>query len=95
MSFATFGGRTLNGNIYLRVQNIFNSGNIRNVYGYTGDPDNDGYLTSEFGLDRQAEILNNEGRDTQAFLDAYSWRLISPGNYFFPRQMYLGVIFNF
>lgn len=88
------GNRGLEGNIYLRVQNLLDARNVRNVFGYTGDPENDGYLLSEFGQDRIGDIQNS-GKDVDAFLDAYSWRLVSPGNYFFPRRIYLGVIFNY
>jgi len=87
-------GRGLSGNIYLRVQNVLNAKNVRNVFGYTGDAENDGYLLSEFGQDRISDIQNS-GKNVDAFLDAYSWRLVSPGNYFFPRRIYLGVIFNY
>jgi hypothetical protein len=82
------------GNIYLRVQNVLDARNVRGVFGYTGDPENDGYLLSEFGQDRISDIQAS-GKDVDAFLDAYSWRLVSPGNYFFPRRIYLGVIFNY
>lgn len=88
------GNRGLEGNIYLRVQNLLDARNVRNVFGYTGDPENDGYLLSEFGQDRINDIQAS-GKDVDAFLDAYSWRLVSPGNYFFPRRIYLGVIFNY
>lgn len=85
---------TMEGVVYLRVQNILNTQNVKNVYGYTGDPDNDGYLTSEFGLDRINDIRNT-GKNEQAFIEAYNWRLLNGGNYFLPRRMYLGVMFNF
>lgn len=93
-SLKSKGSRSLEGNIYLRVQNLLDARNVRNVFGYTGDPENDGYLLSEFGQDRISDIQST-GKNVDAFLDAYSWRLISPGNFFFPRRIYLGVIFNY
>jgi hypothetical protein len=87
------GEKKLGGNVYLRVQNVLDAKNVKNVYGYTGDPQNDGYLLSSFGQDRQSDITAT-GKDASAFLDAYSWRQLAPGNYFFPRRIYLGVIFD-
>ncbi len=87
------GKHKLEANVYLRAENLLDAKNVNGVYGFTGDPDNDGYLSSSFGQDRLNDIKSS-GKNTEAFLDAYSWRLIAPGNYFFPRRMYLGVIFN-
>src|SRR5690606_23375315 len=39
-------------NAYFRVQNLFNTLNIVNVYKFSNDADNDGYLQSSFGQDR-------------------------------------------
>ena len=79
---------------YFRVQNVFNTQNIINLYKYSNDPDNDGFLQSSFGQDRIRGVVET-GRDEQAFLDAYSWRLLAPGNYTLPRRMYVGVILDF
>ncbi|MBK8348897.1 MAG: carboxypeptidase regulatory-like domain-containing protein [Saprospiraceae bacterium] len=81
-------------NAYFRVQNVFNTKNIIDVYKFSGDADNDGYLQSSFGLDRIRGVAQT-GRDVDAFLDAYSWRLLAPGNYTLPRRMYVGVILDF
>ncbi|MBK9255599.1 MAG: carboxypeptidase regulatory-like domain-containing protein [Saprospiraceae bacterium] len=81
-------------NVYFRVQNLFDTRNIVNVYGFSNDAENDGFLNSSFGLDRQRGV-ELTGRDLQAFLDAYSWRLANPGNFTLPRRMYLGLIMDF
>jgi hypothetical protein len=83
----------LSANIYLRVENLLDARNIREVFGYTGDPDVDGYLNSSFGQDRIVDITTT-GKSVESFLDAYSWRQLSPNNYYFPRRAYLGLIFN-
>jgi outer membrane receptor protein involved in Fe transport len=77
-------------NVYLQVLNIFDSKNILSVYGATGNPDDDGYLAA-------AEYQNqiNDQLDPIAFRDLYSIRVDSPYNYSSPRQIRLGVIFNF
>jgi hypothetical protein len=87
-------GKALNFNVYCRVQNVFNTRNIVNVYRFSNDAYNDGYLTSSFGQDRQGTVVNT-GRDLQSFLDAYYWRLNAPGNFNLPRRVYVGVIMDF
>ncbi len=81
-------------NAYFRVQNVLNTKNVVDVYKYSSDADNDGFLQSSFGQDRIRGVVNT-GRDLEAFLDAYSWRLLAPGNYTLPRRMYVGVILDF
>jgi outer membrane receptor protein involved in Fe transport len=77
-------------NVYLQVLNVLDSKNIMAVYSATGNPDDDGYLAA-------AEYQNqiNDQLDPQAFRDLYSIRVNSPGNYSSPRQIRLGIIFNF
>ncbi|MBK8055684.1 MAG: carboxypeptidase regulatory-like domain-containing protein [Saprospiraceae bacterium] len=81
-------------NAYLRVQNVFDIRNVVNLYKYSNDPDNDGFLQSSFGQDR-IKGVEDTGRDVQAFLDAYSWRMLAPGNFTLPRRTYVGVIMDF
>lgn len=87
------GKRSLEGNIYLRVQNLLGTKNVKNVYGFSGDAENDGYLNSSIGLDRISDIRLT-GKNSSVFQEQYEWRMLNPNNYFFPRRMYLGVIFN-
>jgi outer membrane receptor protein involved in Fe transport len=86
--------KTLNFNVYLRVQNLLDTKNVSGFYSFSGDPDDDGYLLSQFGQD-QLNTISAAGQDVDAFLDAYSWRLNAPGNYFFPRRIYLGATIDF
>lgn len=81
-------------NAYLRVQNVFNIKNIVNLYKYSNDPENDGFLQSSFGQDRINGVRETR-RDVEAFLDAYSWRMLAPGNFTLPRRTYVGVIMDF
>ncbi|MBC7885195.1 MAG: carboxypeptidase regulatory-like domain-containing protein [Saprospiraceae bacterium] len=87
-------GKKLWINAYFRVQNVFNTKNVVDLYKYSNDPDNDGFLQSSFGQDRIRGV-EQTGRDVDAFLDAYSWRLLAPGNYTLPRRMYVGMIVDF
>jgi outer membrane cobalamin receptor len=87
-------GKKLWFNAYFRVQNVFNTLNVIDLYKYSNDANNDGFLQSSFGQDRINGVVNT-GRDLQAFLDAYSWRMNAPGNFTLPRRMYVGVIVDF
>jgi len=88
------GKSTLDFNVYLRVQNLLNSRNVTDVFTFTGDPDSDGYLVSDFGQDRIGSI-NAQGRDALSYQDVYAWRLNAIDNFSAPRRIYLGVILDF
>ena len=60
--------KTANLNIYLQVLNLFNTKNILNVYNYTGNPDDDGYLNSSQG---QVNI-NKDPTTVTSFTDQYN-----------------------
>jgi len=77
-------------NIYLQVLNLLNTKNVISVYSYTGNPDDDGYLSAP---EWQREI--NSQIDPQSYSDLYSIYVNQPNNYSAPRQIRLGLIFNF
>ncbi|MEM1122396.1 MAG: TonB-dependent receptor, partial [Bacteroidota bacterium] len=81
-------------NVYCRVQNLLDARNILGVYPATGSPDDDGFLASSDGVAR-VRNLGTSGRDTQAFLDAYSWALANPNFYALPRRILVGAIVQF
>lgn len=81
-------------NVYFRVQNLLDTRNIVNVYPLTGAPDDDGYLTSTPGIQKQNDIRNS-GLDLQSYVDAYQWRVLNPNFFSLPRRMYLGAILEF
>lgn len=78
--------------VYFLVQNLLNSRNVTGVYGYTGRPDDDGYLTSPAGLS-SIEVTNTT--DNSGFIDQYTTKVIDPENFSLPRRTRLGLIFNF
>ena len=86
------GGANSNKNfeVYLQILNLFNTVNVTDVYNYTGDSDEDGFLASPEG---QARIQGAASQ--QAYIDMYNRRLINPFNYGLPRRMRLGLAFNF
>ena len=83
-------------NVYFRVQNLFDTRNIIDVYTATGSADDDGFIASPDG---QAAIqsIQRQGRDAEVdfFIESYNWRLLDPDNFSRPRRMYLGAIFEF
>lgn len=83
--------KTANLNIYLQVLNLFNTKNILNVYNYTGNPDDDGYLASPKGQ----QFINSNPTTAAAFTDQYSIYLNNPSNYSRPRTIRIGVLLDF
>ncbi|HNX06079.1 MAG TPA: carboxypeptidase regulatory-like domain-containing protein [Bacteroidales bacterium] len=83
-------GRPLFMNIYLEVLNVLNSKNVLSVYRATGNPGDDGYLTS---ADFQAQILAQT--DSQAYIDQYSIKVNNPYYYSLPRRIRLGLSLAF
>jgi hypothetical protein len=77
-------------NVYLQVLNLLNTRNVLNVYNFTGAPDDDGYLTSTQGI-----VALNRTNSPAAFTDLYTIRMNSPTNYSLPRQIRLGLLFEF
>ena len=63
---------------------------LLNVYPFTGNADDDGYL-SEPEWQRQI----NTQLDPESFRNLYGNFVNNPGNYSTPRQIRLGLMFNF
>lgn len=76
--------------VYIQVLNLLDNQNIRSVYAYTGNPDDDGYLTSAKFQDQIRSQYNE-----QSFRDQYSIRLQNMYNYELPRRIRLGVNLTF
>jgi len=82
--------KTANLNVYLQVLNLFNTRNILNVYSYTGNADDDGYLSSA-----QAQAALALTNSATAFSDMYNLRVNASSNFSIPRQIRIGVLFEF
>ena len=78
-------------NIYVQVLNLLNTRNILNVYNFTGNPDDDGYLASSQG---QLSINNNPTTAT-SFTDQYNIFTNNPSNYGRPRVIRIGLTLGF
>ena len=77
-------------NVYLQVLNLLNSKNIVGVYAATGNANDDGYLTAP---EWQREIYSQI--DPQAWIEMYRIYVNNGGYYSGPRQIRLGLSFNF
>ncbi len=82
--------RGYNMQVYLNVQNLLNTQNILGVYGYTGLPTDDGYLSSDIGQQAILGTIN-----PQSFVDLYTIALNGPGGFSLPRRTRLGIMFEF
>jgi hypothetical protein len=77
-------------NIYFRITNVFNVRNVLDVYRFTGNPDDDGYLSAAQYL----PTIQNQ-LDERAFRDMYAINMNNPFNFGLPRTIRLGVKFDF
>ena len=77
-------------NVYLQMLNVFNTQNVLGVFPATGNPEDDGYLAAaEWQRDINSQV------DPESYRDLYAIRINYPWNYSSPRQIRLGVMFNF
>jgi len=73
-------------NVYVQIQNLFNAKNIISVYRATGNPEDDGYLTSS-----AAQNAIDAQNDSEAFRYLYSLKVNDPSNYSLPRIWRAGI----
>lgn len=83
--------KTANLNIYLQVLNLLNTRNVLNVYNYTGNSEDDGYLSSAQGQ----LMLNSNPTKTASITDQYNIFINNPNNYGRPRTIRIGVLLDF
>ncbi len=84
------GQKTSTLNVYLQVLNVLDRQNVQNVYAYTGNADDDGFLTSAAFQDVIRQQINEE-----SFRDQYAIRLQNMYNFELPRRIRLGLMLNF
>jgi len=76
--------------VYVDIQNLFNFKNIISVYDYTGNADDDGYLSAAA---YQQQI--NSQIYVPSYIDYYLMRVQNPYNYSRPFRASLGIQFGF
>ncbi|CAN5409477.1 hypothetical protein BH09BAC1_BH09BAC1_07110 [soil metagenome] len=83
-------GRNMYLNVYVWIQNLLDTRNIVKVYSFTGNPEDDGYLSSSIG---QQDVKNQ--LNSQSYTDLYNAWINNPDNYSLPRTIRLGLRFDF
>ena len=93
--------KPLSVNLSLRILNLLNTINVRNLYSVSGSAYDSGFLLSSDGqstlqnISNTGEVVVEAGRDGQAYIDSYRWLVASPSNFYLPRRIFLGLRFDF
>ena len=82
--------KSSNLNVYVQVQNLLDARNIISVYRATGNPEDDGYLTSS-----AAQNVIDAKNDAETFRYLYSLGVNNPSNYSLPRMWRAGISLQF
>jgi len=77
-------------NVYMQLMNLLNNINVIDVYRFTGNADDDGYLVAA-----QFQNAINSQNDPQSYRELYSIKANDQSNYTLPRRIRLGVMVNF
>lgn len=90
------GSRPLFFDVYLRVQNLFDTRNITGVYTASGSAYDDGFLVTPNGQS-SIQVLADSGRETDIpyYLQSYQWGELNPGFFTLPRRVFLGATVQF
>lgn len=80
-------------NAYVRVENLLNTQNILNVFGQTGDPDDDGYTRTDAGIS-QREVNQYTKKWFEPLYNAFN-NDNNPGFFNSPRTITLGLKLDF
>ena len=75
---------------YVFFQNLLNIQDITGVYGYTGKPNDDGYIASSFGQQYVPQQVS-----PKSFIALYNLYVNDPGHYNYARTVNFGLEFNF
>lgn len=79
--------------LYLQVLNLFDARNIVNVYSYTGNAEDDGFLSSSLGQEKAATF--EEQGTQESYINYYSMKVMNPSNFTMPRRTRIGLVINF
>jgi outer membrane receptor protein involved in Fe transport len=75
---------------FLYIQNLLNTRDILDVYGYTGRPDNDGWIASPAG-----QLEASVKTSPQSYMDLYNLSRLDQDFLNNPRRINLGISLNF
>ena len=82
-------------NIYVQVLNLLNTQNIIGVHSYTGSPTDDGYLSSNFGINEINQKYAQSPAYATGLTTLYNAKLNDGRYYGMPRMIRLGLQFDF
>lgn len=77
-------------NAFVYIQNVLNTRNIVGVDGYSGRPDDNGYLVHPLGTQAAGTQV-----DPYSYMDLYTINQMNPNNIVTPRRINVGLSFNF
>jgi hypothetical protein len=77
-------------NAYVSILNVFNIRDVLGVYGYTGRPDDNGFLSSAIGVSKISQQTN-----PTSYAMLYALAYNNPGNINLPRRVNVGLTLNF
>lgn len=83
-------GKGIDLRLYVVFLNLFNFDNIMNVYSYTGQPDNSGFIESQQGQ----QLIQNQ-ISPEAYIDQFRMKEENPDNFSMPRRIRVGLLFSF
>jgi hypothetical protein len=90
------GKKPMYANVYLRVENLFDTKNTIGVYKSSQSPSDDGYLATAEGSEGIKTLeTSGRGSDVDNYLLSYQWGLLNPTFYTLPRRIYLGASLEF
>ena len=82
-------------NVYFRALNVLNTQNIIGWYRASLSDTDDGYLMTERGQSVFNNVVQDEFRDEDIYLQARQWGLLNNGFYALPRRMLIGGYISF
>lgn len=77
--------KSLNFDLYLRIDNLLGIATVVNVYRFTGSASDDGYLGSAAG-----QVVINNADNPTSYKDLYKAGVNTPDHYSLPRRIFLG-----
>ncbi len=91
----TFSLGPINFNVYLWVINLLNTQNVVGVFGTSGDGYDNGFLSSNQGVEAIEAYRKYGEEHAQNYIDLYKALNYSAGNFGTPRQIRLGIRLNY
>ena len=76
--------------IYFQILNLLNTKNIIGVYAATGNPDDDGYLSTP-----KSRPVVQSAANPESFIDHYQAAMFNEGFFSTQRRIRLGIMLDF